>query len=164
MEQQTRRGMLGSAMKAAVAAFAGAIAVGRAEAQTVSRTDAAAKRDATAKPGTPAPATPLPFTAVVGYGNLLFVAGTGCRVPGTIEEATKWVLDEIEKNLAAAGSSLEKVLKVEVCLLDMGEFDRMNAVYKTRNWGKVFPARNTVQVAALPAGDYHLAIECVAYV
>jgi 2-iminobutanoate/2-iminopropanoate deaminase len=160
MERQSRRGVLRNAMKAAVAAFSGSMVTQRAEAQT----SRAEKRDATAKPGTPPPPTPLPFTAVVGYGNLLFVAGIGCRQPGTIEEATKWVLDEIEKDLAAAGSSLEKVLKVEVCLLDMKEFDRMNAVYKSRNWGKVFPARNTVQVAALPAGDYHLAIECVAYV
>lgn len=160
MDMQSRSGILGSALKAAVAAFGGVMVVKRAEAQTAR----VAKRNATAKQGEAPPATPLPFTTVVGYGNLLFVAGIGCRVPGTIEESTTWVLDEIEKNLAAAGSSLEKVLKVEVCLLDMKDFDRMNAVYKTRKWGKVFPARNTVQVAALPAGDYHLAIECVAYV
>jgi enamine deaminase RidA (YjgF/YER057c/UK114 family) len=159
MEMQSRRGMLTNVWKVAVAAAGGAVVAGKAEAQAGS---AARKRNATAKPGTPAPATPLPFTAVVGYGNLLFVAGIGCRVPGTIEEATKWVLDEIEKNLAAAGSSLDKVLKVDVCMLDMKEFDRMNAVYKTRKWGSVFPARNTFQVAALPAGDYHLAIACVA--
>ncbi len=160
MKMQSRRGVLGNAMKVMAAALGGAMAAGKAEAQ-VAR---AAKRDATAKPGAPAAATPLPFTAVVGYGNLLFVAGIGCRVPGTIEENTKWVLDEIEKNLTASGSSLDKVLKVDVCLLDMKDFDRMNAVYKSRKWGSVFPARNTYQVAALPAGDYGLAIECVAYV
>jgi len=159
MELKTRRGMLGSALKAAAVAFGGAVAAQKAEAQSARNAE---KRDATAKPGVPAPATPLPFTTVVGYGNLLFVAGIGCRTPGTIEEATKWVLDEIEKNLVAAGSSLDKVLKVDVCLLDMKEFDRMNAVYKTRNWGKVFPARNTFEVSALPAGDYHLAISCFA--
>lgn len=161
MEMRSRRGVLAGALKAAAAAFGGAMAAGRAAAQAGA---ALSKRDAMAKPGAPVPATPLPFTAVVGYGNLLHVAGIGCRVPGTIEEATQWVLDEMEKNLKAAGSGLDKVLKVNVCLLDMKEFDRMNAVYKMRNWGKVFPARNTFEVSALPAGDYHLAIDCVAYV
>ena len=116
------------------------------------------KKDATGKPP-----TQFPFTPVVSFGNLLFVSGIGCRIEGTIEEETKWVLDEIEKNLAAAGSSLDKVLKVNVFLEDIHEFDRMNAVYKTRRWGSVFPARNTVQPAALPAGDHGLAIDCIAY-
>jgi enamine deaminase RidA (YjgF/YER057c/UK114 family) len=117
------------------------------------------KKDATGKPP-----MPFPFTTVVSYGNLLFVSGIGCRIAGTIEEETKWVLDEIEKNLVAAGSSLDKVLKVNVFLEDIKEFDRMNAVYKTRRWGTVFPARNTVQPAALPAGDHGLAVDCIAYV
>jgi enamine deaminase RidA (YjgF/YER057c/UK114 family) len=100
----------------------------------------------------------------VSLGNLLFVSGIGCRIEGTIEEETKWVLDELEKNLIAAGSSLEKVLKVNVFMEDIKQFDRMNAVYKTRKWGSLFPARNTVQPAALPAGDHGLAIDCIAYV
>jgi 2-iminobutanoate/2-iminopropanoate deaminase len=154
MEKQTRRGLLKNAAKAAVA-VGGALAAQEASAQT----GRMVKKDATGKP-----ATALPFTPVVGFGNLLFVSGIGCRIAGTIEEETKWVLDEIEKNLVAAGSSLDKVLKVNVFLEDIKEFDRMNAVYKSRKWGSVFPARNTVQPAALPAGDYGLAIDCIAYV
>ncbi len=155
MEKQTRRGLLKNAAKVAVAATSGALAVQEAAAQT----GRMVKKDATGKPP-----TPFPFTTVVSFGNLLFVSGIGCRIEGTIEEETKWVLDEIEKNLAAAGSSLDKVLKVNVFLEDIKEFDRMNAVYKTRKWGSVFPARNTVQPAALPAGDHGLAIDCIAYV
>jgi 2-iminobutanoate/2-iminopropanoate deaminase len=117
------------------------------------------KKDATGKSQ-----TQFPFTSVVSFGDLLFVSGIGCRVPGTIEENTKWVLDELEKNLAAAGSSLEKVLKVNIFMEDIKQFDRMNAVYKTRKWGTVYPARNTVQPAFLPAGDYGLAIDCIASV
>ena len=153
MEKQTRRGLLKNAITAAVA-VGGALAAQGASAQT----GPAVKKDATGKP-----ATAFPFTAVVSFGNLLFVSGIGCRIAGTIEEETKWVLDEIEKNLMAAGSSLDKVLKVNVFLEDIKEFDRMNAVYKTRKWGSVFPARNTVQPAALPAGDHGLAIDCIAY-
>ena len=160
MERQTRRGVLKNVAKAAIGASGAAAMTSEASAQS----GRPVKRDATAKPGAPAPATPLPFTPVVSFGNLLFVAGIGCRVEGTIEEETTWVLDQIEKYLVAAGSSLDKVLKVNVFLLEMKSFDRMNAVYKKRNWGSVFPARNTVEVSALPAGDYGLAIDCVASV
>ena len=154
MQGQTRRGLFKNIAKASLAA-GGAFAVQEAVAQS----GATSKKDATGKP-----AGPFPFTPVVSFGNLLFVSGIGCRIQGTIEEETKWVLDELEKNLMAAGSSLEKVLKVNVFMEDINEFDRMNAIYKTRKWGTVFPARNTVQPAALPAGDHGLAIDCIAYV
>jgi len=156
MAKQTRRGLLKNAATAAAAA----LVAHQATAQTgQAQTGQMVKKDATGRPP-----TPFPFTTVVSYGNLLFVSGIGCRIAGTIEEETKWVLDEIEKNLVAAGSSLDKVLKVNVFLEDIREFDRMNAVYKTRRWGSVFPARNTVQPAALPAGDHGLAVDCIAYV
>jgi 2-iminobutanoate/2-iminopropanoate deaminase len=151
MAKQTRRGLLKNAATAAGAALIAQ--------QAPAQTGQVMKKDATGKPP-----SPFPFTTVVSYGNLLFVSGIGCRIAGTIEEETKWVLDEIEKNLVAAGSSLDKVLKVNVFLEDIKEFDRMNAVYKTRRWGSVFPARNTVQPAALPAGDHGLAVDCIAYV
>jgi 2-iminobutanoate/2-iminopropanoate deaminase len=160
MQKPTRRGILKNAAKAAVAA-GGVLAV-----PTASVTPASAQASAklTKKDATRKSQTQFPFTTVVSYGNLLFVSGIGCRVPGSIEENTKWVLDELEKNLVAAGSSLEKVLKVNLFMEDIKQFDRMNAVYKTRKWGTIFPARNTVQPAALPAGDYGLAIDCVAYI
>jgi 2-iminobutanoate/2-iminopropanoate deaminase len=157
MQKQTRRGLLKNAAKAAVAA-GGVLATQQASAHATNQTTRLTKKDATGKSQ-----TQFPFTTVVAFGNLLFVSGIGCRVPGTIEENTKWVLDEIEKNLTAAGSSLEKVLKVNIFMEDIKQFDRMNAVYKTRKWGTVFPARNTTQPAALPAGDYGLAIDCIAY-
>ena len=154
MDKQTRRSILKNA--GTVAAAVGGVLVGQ---EALAQPGRMVKKDATHKE-----ATPFPFTAVVSFGNLLFISGIGCRIEGTIEEETKWVLDEIEKNLTAAGSSLDKVLKVNVFLEDIKEFDRMNAVYKTRKWGSVFPARNTVQPAALPAGDHGLAIDCIAYV
>ncbi|WP_035347400.1 RidA family protein [Edaphobacter aggregans] len=159
MQNPTRRGILKNAAKAAVAA--GGVLATQSSIQTASAQTSAklAKKDATGKSQ-----TQFPFTSVVSYGNLLFVSGIGCRVPGTIEENTKWVLDELEKNLTAAGSSLEKVLKVNIFMEDIKQFDRMNAVYKSRKWGAIFPARNTTQPAALPAGDYGLAIDCIAYV
>src|SRR3984893_12193127 len=59
--------------------------------------------------------TPL-FSGAVSYGNLLFIAGKGAHVPGDIKAHTKTVLDEIEKELVNAGSSMDKVLKCSVFL------------------------------------------------
>jgi len=157
MEIRSRRGVLKNAVTAAAAAFYG-ISGRRLSAQEMPLV----KKDATARPGASNHA-PLPFTSVVSYGNLLFVAGIGCPFEESIEEQTKWVIDQIEKNLTAAGSSLDKVLKVNVYLEDIKSYERMNAVYKTRNWGKVFPARNTISPAALPGTDRGLAMDCVAY-
>src|SRR5229473_3584831 len=62
--------------------------------------------------------TPM-FSGAVSYGNLLFIAGKGAHVPGDITVHTKHVLDEIEKELTNAGSSMAKVLKVNVYLSDL---------------------------------------------
>ncbi|MCL4126038.1 UNVERIFIED_CONTAM: hypothetical protein GTU68_066203 [Idotea baltica] len=70
----------------------------------------------------------------------------------------------MEKRLIAAGSSMEKVLKVTVFLHDLADFDGMNEVYKGR-FGENPPVRSTVAVAkgGIPGGSI-LEIECIAYV
>jgi 2-iminobutanoate/2-iminopropanoate deaminase len=160
MEMQSRRGILTNAARAAIAAFGGAVAASKVSAQA----QPLEKRNATQLPGVVHKGAPLPFTSVVAYGNMLYLSGIGCPNEGTIEEQTTWVFDQVEKNLAAAGSSLQKVLQVEIYLEDIKSYDRMNAVYKTRNWGAVFPARNTIQPGALPASDRGIAVACLAYV
>ena len=64
--------------------------------------------------GKPPEKTPL-FSGAVSFGNLLFIAGKGAHFQGDITSHTKHVLDEIEKELTNAGSSMQKVLKVNVC-------------------------------------------------
>jgi len=70
------------------------------------------------------------------------------------------VLENLKAILEAAGSSLDRAVKVSVFLKDMGEFGAMNAVY-----AKYFPAnppaRATVQVARLPK-DVGVEIDIVA--
>ena len=83
----------------------------------------------------PPPASPPMFSRAVAYGNMLFLSGVGYHKPGTIEDHTKGVLDEIKKNLEDAGSSLQKCLKVSVFLADLKDYDRMNAVYRTYRLG-----------------------------
>ena len=57
----------------------------------------------------------------ISFGNLVFLSGKGAGVNanGDITEQTKNVLDQIEESLKIAGSSMDKVLKVNVYLTDM---------------------------------------------
>lgn len=105
------------------------------------------------------------FAGHTKYGNLVFVAGKGAHVePFTIEAHTEIVLKELEDELKKAGSSMEKVLKVNVYLDDIADYNRMNAVYRGR-WGENPPVRTTVAVAkgGVP-GDSLVEMDCIAYV
>ena len=75
--------------------------------------------------------TPL-FSGIVSYGNLVFIAGIGAHFEGDIKAHTKHVLDEIQKRLEAIGSSMEKVLKVNVYLHDLKDYTAMNEVFLGR--------------------------------
>ena len=116
----------------------------------------------------PAPAGP--YSPATVFERLVFVAGQGARAPATgtlasldIEAQTEQCLRNVETILVAAGSSLQHVLRCGVFLIDMGEFDRMNAVYE-RMFAPHRPARTTVQAAALPLEGLRVEIDCVAYI
>ena len=124
------------------------------------------KRDAKAKPGDAKPATPKLYTDVTAYGNLLFVAYKTVPDAGpTVEEQTKAVLDLLEKNLIASGSSMQKVLQLHVFLSDIKDYDKVNAVYMQRNWGDVPPARSCMAVADNVGGPAaRVGIDMIAYI
>lgn len=94
-------------------------------------------------------------------GNLVFTAGKIANFEGDIGEHTGYILDEMEKELMKAGSSMEKVLKVNVYLIEQSDFEGMNAVYRGR-FGDNPPARTTVTVKSLP-GSTRVEIDCIAY-
>jgi 2-iminobutanoate/2-iminopropanoate deaminase len=105
------------------------------------------------------------FSGNTKLGNMVFIAGKGAHVaPFTIEAHTEIVLKELEKELIKAGSSMEKVLKVNVYLNDIADYKGMNAVYKGR-WGQNPPVRTTVAVAkgGVP-GDSLVEMDCIAYI
>jgi len=106
--------------------------------------------------------TPL-FSGAVSYGDLLFVAGKGAHFPGDIAAHTKHVLDEIEKELTNAGSSMEKVLKVNVYLNDIKDYAGMNEVYQGR-FGSQPPVRTTVAPMGGVPGNSLVEIDCIAYI
>ncbi|MGC2399643.1 MAG: RidA family protein [Acidobacteriaceae bacterium] len=161
METQSRRGLLKNAAKAAVVATGGTVLGATAEAKNTSKME---KKAYSCKPNddnTPK-AAPL-FSPAVSYGNLLFLAGVGAHFEGTIEEHTKHVLDELEKNLQCAGSSMDKVLKVNVYLNDIKDWARMNTAYAGR-FGSVPPVRTTVAPAGGIPGNSLVEIDLIAYI
>lgn len=95
--------------------------------------------------------TPL-FSGAVSYGNLLFIAGKGAHYEGDIKAHTKTVLDEIQKELENAGSSMEKVLKANVYLKKMEDYAGMNEVFLGR-FGPEPPVRTTITALDIPGNS-----------
>jgi enamine deaminase RidA (YjgF/YER057c/UK114 family) len=103
------------------------------------------------------------FSPMVSYGNLLFISGIGAHFEGDIKAHTAHVLEEIKKKLEAAGSSMEKVLKVNVYLNDLKDYTAMNEVFL----GKFGPdpgVRTTVACAGGIPGNSLVEIDCIAYI
>ena len=87
------------------------------------------------------------FTA----GQIPIDPGTGHLVEGGIAEQTRRALENLKAVLAAAGSSMDRVVKATVFLKNMADFAVMNEVY-AEYFGNSKPARSTVAVAELPKG------------
>lgn len=108
---------------------------------------------------TEAPAPIGPYSQAVTAGDFVFTSGqipldpkTNTLIDGDIEAQTERVLANLAAVLAAAGTSLARVVKTSVFLADLGDFARMNAIYDRYFSSFPKPARSTVQVAKLPAG------------
>lgn len=101
------------------------------------------------------------FSGAVKYGNLLFIAGKGAHFEGDITAHTDHVLNEIEKELKKNGSSMDKVLKVNVYLADLNDYQAMNKVYRGR-FGMNPPVRTTVATYGGVPGDSLVEIDCIA--
>ena len=99
-----------------------------------------------------------PYSAGIRIGDLIYTAGQlgiipaiGELAPGGIEAETRQALENISAILEAAGTSMSQVVKTTVFLRDMNDFARMNNIY-AEYFIAPFPARSTIQVAALPKG------------
>jgi 2-iminobutanoate/2-iminopropanoate deaminase len=105
---------------------------------------------------TDAPAPIGPYNQAVETGGLLFVSGqipsnpaTGEIVSSGIKDEAKQVMENIGAILSEAGLSFSNIVKTTIFLTDMGTFAQVNEVYGSY-FISDFPARETVQVAALP--------------
>jgi reactive intermediate/imine deaminase len=117
----------------------------------------------------PSAAAGLPFSSAVRVGNMLYLSGQIGNTPGTRQLAdtgiagqTRQVFENVKAVLAAAGSSLERVVKCTVFLTDIKDYAAMNAVYATY-FPKDPPARSTVAGTGLALGA-RIEIECLATV
>ncbi len=109
------------------------------------------------KPAKSAPAVG-PYNHAVRIGELLFCAGqipidpaNGNLVAGDIKAQTQRVLENVKAILDDQGLTFENVVKSTVFLTNLADFAGMNEVY-AKYFTTEFPARSTIQVAALPKG------------
>jgi 2-iminobutanoate/2-iminopropanoate deaminase len=106
-----------------------------------------------------------PYSPVVRSGDHVYTAGqvafdaTGTLVAGGTAEQTRQVLANLEACLGAAGCTFDDVVKVNVFLVDLADFEEFNEVYRAA-FTEPYPVRTTVQ-AGLPAG-IRVEIEAVA--
>lgn len=114
-----------------------------------------------------APAAIGPYSQAVEANGMVFVSGqlpidpsTGEFAAGGVRELTRQSLTNIRNILAAAGLTMDNVVKTSVFLADMDDFSEMNAEYATFFPGTA-PARSAVAVKTLPKGA-RLEIECIA--
>lgn len=103
------------------------------------------------------------FSGVKVHGGLVFVAGKGYHEEGDIKVHTKQVLDALEAELKKAGSSMEKVLKVNVYLHDLQDYAAMNEVFRGR-FGPNPPVRTTIACYGGVPGKSLVEMDCIAAV
>ncbi|MBL7749335.1 MAG: RidA family protein [Chitinophagaceae bacterium] len=105
---------------------------------------------------TAAPAPIGPYNQAILTGNMLFISGQVCIDPPTgelknkdIQEETHQVMHNLKAILQEAGMDFSNVVKTTIFLTDMNQFGEVNQVYG-KYFENDFPARETVQVSALP--------------
>jgi 2-iminobutanoate/2-iminopropanoate deaminase len=105
-------------------------------------------------PGAPSPIGP--YSQAIMAGNMLFISGQICLDPATgtlknkdLQEETHQVMHNLKAILQNAGMDFGQVVKTTIYLTDMGCFAEINEIYG-KYFTDNFPARETVQVSALP--------------
>jgi 2-iminobutanoate/2-iminopropanoate deaminase len=115
----------------------------------------------------PAPFQGAPYNQAIVAGDFVFVAGQvglapgAASIEGDIAQQTDQALRNLGAILAAAGSSMQKLVKTSVFLQRLDDFQAMNEVYAS-HVGATPPARSTFEVAKLPAGAL-VEIEAIAH-
>jgi 2-iminobutanoate/2-iminopropanoate deaminase len=109
-----------------------------------------------------------PYSQAIAVDHLVYTAGqlpldpaTMEIVPGGIEEQGTQVLANLRAVLQAADSDLDRVIKTTLFLVDLADFEALNAVY-ARAFGEHKPVRSTVAVAGLPRGA-RVEIDAIAF-
>ncbi len=117
-----------------------------------------------------APAAIGPYSQGIAAGGFVYTAGqlpmnptTGAVETDDVKQQAEIAIGNVKAILEAAGSGLDKVVKVTIFVTDMADFGAINEVYSRFFDGQgELPARAVVQAAALPKPEAKLEIEAVA--
>ncbi len=103
-----------------------------------------------------APAAIGPYSQAIENHGLVYCSGqigldprSGTLVEGGVEAETRRALENLRAVLAAAGLGFGDIVKTTIFLADLADFDVVNRIYG-EHLSAPYPARSTVQVAALP--------------
>ena len=114
-------------------------------------------------PDAPAPGA---FSRATRAAGLVFVSGTGAgndtggaAHEGTAAQQTRWALENVERILIAAGSSLDRVVQVTLLIQDPADYHEINAEY-VRHFPGGLPARHTARFGVPTAAK--VAFACIA--
>ncbi|MBS0652345.1 MAG: RidA family protein [Verrucomicrobia bacterium] len=109
------------------------------------------------------------YSSAVTAGDFIYVSGqlpvdpsTGTLIEGDIQTLTNQVINNMEHLLKVKGVTLKQVIKTQVYLTDIRDYDAMNAAYGQRFNFQYPPARDVVAVSDLPF-NARLEISCIAY-
>jgi 2-iminobutanoate/2-iminopropanoate deaminase len=156
MTKSNRRAFLRKAPAAAAAAVVAVPATALAQGATAEKPT----KKVFYRSGKPPEKPPL-FNGTVLYGNLVFISGIGYHEAGDIKLHTQKVLEQMKSQLEAAGSSMEKVLKVNVYLNDLKDYAGMNEVFQGA-FGPEPGVRTTIAAAGGIPGNSLVEIDCIA--
>ncbi|MCC5908379.1 MAG: RidA family protein [Balneolaceae bacterium] len=147
----SRRAAIRSMFAAILGGTAGIFGVSRAESSPGKKVKLAESESS---------AQPLIAQHVV-HGNLVFVKGMGAHDEPDIKKATTIALDQIERELENAGSSMNNALQATVFLANIRDYDAMNEAYRGR-FGDNPPVRSTVACYKGIPGNSLVEIDCIA--
>lgn len=105
-----------------------------------------------------APAAIGPYSQAIRAGNTVYLSGqtplvpaSGQMVDGDIEAQARQAFDNLRAVCEAAGGSFDSIVRLGLYLTDLSDFARVNAVM-AEYFSQPYPARSTIQAAALPRG------------
>ncbi len=109
---------------------------------------------------------PRPYSAAAVHNGLVFPCGQvpvdeDGSIPSGIAAQTVAAINNLERVLLAAGSSLDHLLQMTIFLADLDDFDAYNTAYVARLGDRTLPPRTTVQVAGF-RGAKRLEITAIA--
>lgn len=154
-KKTSRRSAIKTFFTSAAAFFAGAVGIASAADHKDKSIKHIADESETGKADVPL------FSGSVTHNGLVYIAGKGYHEEGDIKKHTEEVLNSLERELVKAGSSMDKVLKVNVYLADLNDYDAMNSVYRGR-FGDNPPVRTTVATYGGVPGKSLVEIDCIA--